>query len=688
MSNFDFMDDFEVPTVNTVKVTDRDDNEIVVPEDSAAFSIALDLRAKLSALEALDAANAERLARMEELKSAKEALQKQMDAIATDLHALDLEMFDYRAAKRALNNEIFTLRRNLSMALQNELNDKRLAENRLEFSKRLTKYAYGDGILQHQSDGAFILATNGRCILGDKRGAGKTLTVIASWDMNQAQRILAIVPDDVVGNFVNEINFWAPHRQVMQIGKLPKAQRDMAIFFAKQTEAFVMVMNYSATRKDKDLIKQLIDLRFDTVVMDEAHEIKNTSTAAYKMCKEIILAENCCPRCSGEVTKVATADNWSSYWKCLSCEWNSVDDADWEFLDRCSVKNVVPMTGTVILNKPQDLFAQLSLVDPVNFRELKDYLRVYCTQSMWTGKWEFKPGGLEALQKRLSGRYIARDGVKTPGQTITTHDIDLDAELYPDQHRVIQQLTKHAQLLLESGKKMDILATIALITRKRQANVWPAGIQLKDEDGNVIFNVGEEVTESAKIDKVIRYDNVNDEWEGLLPEFTEDGDMELGSRVVVFSQFKGPLKELERRCNEAGIDVVRFDGDTPQGIRDMARQDFDRKVCDQPGYEKKWQVILCNYRTGGVGLNFTGATEMIILDEEWSPGKADQAFGRIDRLGQTEHTNVHIIRMSRTIDTWMVQLNQEKADLIAGFNEVAEPLSTKLLDAMKNGDML
>ena len=156
----------------------------------------------------------------------------------------------------------------------------------------------------------------------------------------------------------------------------------------------------------------------------------------------------------------------------------------------------------------------------------------------------------------------------------------------------------------------------------------------------------------------------------------------------MFSQFKGPLKELERRCNEAGIDVVRFDGDTPQGIRDMARQDFDRKVCDQPGYEKKWQVILCNYRTGGVGLNFTGATEMIILDKEWNPGKQDQAYGRVDRLGQTEHTNVHIIRISRTIDEWMDALNDEKEAMIGGFNEMAEPLSSRLLDAMKSGDIL
>ena len=99
------------------------------------------------------------------------------------------------------------------------LSQKELIKNRLEFDKLIQKFAYHDQILEHQKDGAFILATNMRCILGDKRGAGKTLTAIAAWDMAQSQKVLVIVPDDVVSNFINEIRYWAPHRQVIQMGK-------------------------------------------------------------------------------------------------------------------------------------------------------------------------------------------------------------------------------------------------------------------------------------------------------------------------------------------------------------------------------------------------------------------------------------------------------------------------------------
>lgn len=682
--------DVTKPEVNSVEVELAGGKSVVVEETSRSYETAKMLAGKKSEIAALHASIGEQEDRKKALRAKIDELQEAKNALAEQVRILDEEMFDAKRQIRQLNNEVFNLQRVLAQELDAEMSAKKFLENKVEFNKVMEAQPYAAKILDHQRDGAYILATNMRTILGDKRGAGKTLTAIAAWDMAQCQRVLVIVPDDVVSNFVNEIHYWAPHRNVMQVGKMPPAQRQFAINLMRNMESFTCVVNYSAWRKDKSLITDLVSLRFDTVVMDEAHEIKNTSTSAYKGCRDIVLAENCCPRCSSEVVNVNTVDGWSNYWQCTICPWNSQDDRDYEFLDHCSVKMVIPMSGTVILNKPQDLFALLSLVDPINFAELKDFLRIYCQQNWYTSKWEFKSGGLESLQKKLSGKYIARPGVKTPGQKVYTHDIEIDPTEYPKQHRIIEQLTKHAQILMDSGKKHNSLFTIELITRKRQANVWPAGIKIKDpETGDIVFTVGEEIDESIKVDKMLKYNRFTDEWEGMLWDMTEGGNKELGDRVVVFSQFKGGLQELERRCKDAGISAVRFDGDTRQTIKDEAKIDFDRKYCETPEYgEYKWQVILANYKTGGVGLNFTAATETIIMDREWNPGKEDQAFGRTDRLGQTEETNVHILRLARTIDVWMDEVINEKSKLIAGFNEVGEDLSSRLLKAMQNGDMI
>lgn len=376
--------------------------------------------------------------------------------------------------------------------------------------------------------------------------------------------------------------------------------------------------------------------------------------------------------------------------KCRDCDTEASD-----FFEFNSIKNVLPMTGTPILNKPQDLFAQLSLIDPVNFTSERNFLDAYCQQDWYTKKWKFRPGGLERLTNQMASKFVMRDrksaGITIPPQEIQYYDLVLDPDEYPNQFAVLQTLNKHAAILLDENKVVSVLAMIALITRKRQAIVYPDGIQLKNQDGEVVYTVN--CNESIKIDKVIKFTNGDrNEYEGLIPEligtYDEDnissGTGYDGERVVLFSQFKEPLKEIERRCKEANIPVARYDGDTPDHIREQIQEDFDAKHCDRPGYVKKFQVVLCNYKTGGVGLNFTGASQMIILDEEWSPGKADQAMGRIDRMGQTKETTVHVLRVRNSIDTWMAQLNADKAAMVEGFESEID-LQQSLRDAIEGG---
>ncbi len=231
------------------------------------------------------------------------------------------------------------------------------------------------------------------------------------------------------------------------------------------------------------------------------------------------------------------------------------------------------------------------------------------------------------------------------------------------------QLSKHSQIILESGKKLDALATITLILRKRQMNVWPGGIKLKDAEGFEIFSVGDEVKESIKVDKAMDL-------------ILEGGD----TRTVLFSQFKPPLREIAKRLGEAGISCAIMDGETPEELREEIKKDIDRSAT--PPEHAKYQVVLCNYKTGGVGLNMTGMTQTIILDEEWGPGKRDQAYGRTDRIGQTEETIVHVLRVIGTVDTWLSNLIDFKEDIVNGFDTAGKDLSNDLLEAMRKGEIM
>ena len=73
---------------------------------------------------------------------------------------------------------------------------------------------------------------------------------------------------------------------------------------------------------------------------------------------------------------------------------------------------------------------------------------------------------------------------------------------------------------------------------------------------------------------------------------------------------------------------------------------------------------------GGVGLNLTAATQMIICDEEFNPGKRDQAYDRLHRIGQTESVTIHVIRVKNSIDDWLAGIMEQKEDMVNGFNKI------------------
>jgi SNF2 family DNA or RNA helicase len=100
----------------------------------------------------------------------------------------------------------------------------------------------------------------------------------------------------------------------------------------------------------------------------------------------------------------------------------------------------------------------------------------------------------------------------------------------------------------------------------------------------------------------------------------------------------------------------------------------------------RWDVVLVNYKSGGVGLNFNAAAQAILMDYEWNAGKEDQAIGRLDRIGQVNEVNVHFIHVEKTIDVWMKALIEEKRELIAGFVS-EQKMVQSLYDALREGEL-
>ena len=515
---------------------------------------------------------------------------------------------------------------------------------------REKNYAWVDMAHPHQWQGALQLAHYGSGLLADTMGLGKTMQSIMYLDLLScgyaelgAKRVLIVCPDGMVTNFVDELKVFAPHRKnIVPLTGATATARGFAKMAVENLEEFTIVSNYDAVRNND--MAWLADHKLDAVIIDEAHSINNT------------------------------------------------DGVTFESIRALNSANYLPITATFILNKPQDIFASLNLVLPNIFSDINKFLSAYCELG-FENKWKFKEGGEKALMHNLGGRIVKRNyeeaGIKLP--PMIKRDVTIPMEdMSAEQFDVYQQITRYSEVALPDGNSSGIESVIALITRQRQAACFPAGISIKvtqtmfdrmtemgvgcEPVGTVLLQIPETVP-SVKIDFAT---------ERIVKAVNN------GHRTVVFSQFKTALKGLEKSLNAQGLRVARYDGDTKKHVAHKIKEDFRRKPA---GSDYDYDVVLVNYKSGGVGLTFTASTYLLKLDEEWNPGKNEQAEARIHRIGQTEPVLIETLMIANqnkdlgngamgSIDLWMRELNDIKGAMIGGFD--TELADVNLKDSYRN----
>lgn len=187
----------------------------VIMDSSSAYSPGIELSNLLSDYAILKDGMSGRL---EEIKAINIEIEELRRSVTAQIRLLDIKkqdietsLFDARRKQRELERQIQSAENRLRQALENERIKKEYQDSSVAFDKLTAGFRWREFALQHQIEGAKHLATAKRAILGDKMGLGKTLTSLIACDMLQAQKILVVVPDDVVSNFVREIQHWAPH---------------------------------------------------------------------------------------------------------------------------------------------------------------------------------------------------------------------------------------------------------------------------------------------------------------------------------------------------------------------------------------------------------------------------------------------------------------------------------------------
>lgn len=281
-------------------------------------------------------------------------------------------------------------------------------------------------------------------------------------------------------------------------------------------------------------------------------------------------------------------------------------------LRRKHVKCVVNLSGSGVMNKPDDLFGQLHLMYPGIYRakwadwndRFVDYVMVHNRKTPIGWKLDTLP----QLHKELGVFMVYRSKDEVFDLPEIIHQ-DVELDLLPDQRRVYDQVRDEYWAMLEGGAIKADSAMDQMNKLRQIATAWP--------------DVG-----SAKL-------------EFALAEMEEESD----AQFVVFTWYKRPGRILAERLGDQAVVV---DGD-------VSRSDRARNLrAHEAGTAR---VLIGSIATIGESFNFQYCHEGIRLDRHWNPEMNGQTIDRLRRHGQESRVTFRDLWAKNTVDILRVRPN-------------------------------
>ncbi|PIC41265.1 hypothetical protein B9Z55_008745 [Caenorhabditis nigoni] len=126
-------------------------------------------------------------------------------------------------------------------------------------------------------------------------------------------------------------------------------------------------------------------------------------------------------------------------------------------------------------------------------------------------------------------------------------------------------------------------------------------------------------------------------------------------RCLIFTQMSKMLDVLQTFLSHHGYQYFRLDGTTGVEQRQAMMERFNA--------DPKVFCFILSTRSGGVGVNLTGADTVIFYDSDWNPTMDAQAQDRCHRIGQTRNVSIYRLISERTIEENILKKATQKRRL-------------------------
>ena len=469
----------------------------------------------------------------------------------------------------------------------------------------------------------------GRVLLADEVGLGKTIEagmVLKEYILRgMAERMLILTPASLVGQWHDEmaskfgIDCATSHD--------PLLRSDPAAFWAQPR---VIASIASARRREQAEV--LAGLSYDVVVVDEAHHLRDQTSASYRL----------------------------------------VNGLQKRFL--------LLLSATPVQNNLLELYNVLTLLQPGIFKTQKEFRSIY----MVPGR-PREPANRERLRDLMRSVMVrntrALAALRMPRRQASTQRAIPDpteAACYEELSALVREVAAidgHSATGPAGGAprphRLSLQHLLAAAGSSPAASA--AGVARM----------------AARFPEDARWASLLARTRAIATGAKEAALLQLlaqnpAEKKLVFVHHRDSMTHIADRLDRQKMPFAMFSGDMTGPQKDAAVAAFRDRV----------PLLLCT-ESGGEGRNLQFCNTLINFDIPWNPMAIEQRIGRIDRIGQTREVFVFNLVTAGTIEDAVLRILDEKINMfelvvgevgaILGEVDEQQEFSTLVLDAWLQG---
>ena len=436
----------------------------------------------------------------------------------------------------------------------------------------------------YQLEGIHFGIEKKRLLIGDEPGLGKTLQSIGIINATNAYPCLVICPSSLKINWQREFAKFTDKSALILDGSVQATWGYLLKIGMHQ----IAITNYESLRKYfvwdikgdrksfrlKDVVFNPAIKVFKSIIIDESHRVKDPSAQQTIFAKGISFGK----------------------------------------------ERIILLSGTPVVNRPDDLVAQLSIMGRIaDFGGAAKFRADFCTDPRDKAAQPAVP--LTVLSKQLySTCMIRREKQKVlpqlPAKTRT--DIFIDISNREEYRVAANDLTTYLQQYTECTnwdirRKMQMEALVRFMTLRALATKGKVA-QTADFINTFLAN---------------------------------------GKKLIMFCSLHEVVDELLKIFPKAVTVTGRDSAVSKQAAVDAFQNSEDTRL------------IICSIKAAGVGLTLTAASDVAFCELPWTMADCLQCEDRAHRIGQKDNVNCYYLLGSGTIDSTIYSLIQQKKSIAA-----------------------